>query len=61
MQPAGRNGKSSLDLLDDRPASAVEDRAQAILEAELAAMLADQVDDGEMALALGAAQPRPSC
>ena len=29
---------------------------QAVLEAELASVLADQVDDGEMALALGAAQ-----
>ena len=56
VQPAGRNGKSVLDLVDDGPRRAIDDRAQAILEAELASVLADQVDNGQMALAVGPTQ-----
>ncbi len=37
----------------------VDDRAEALLEAELAPVLADQVDHGEMALALRAPQAAP--
>ena len=53
----GQEREVVLDLVDDRPALGVEDRAQAVLEAELAAVLADQVDDGQVALARRAAQP----
>ena len=59
MQPAGRNGKSALDLLEDS-ARGVRSRIalQAILEAKLAAVLPDEVDDGEMALAVARAGGR---
>ena len=57
VQPAGRNGNSRLDLVDDRPAPRVQDRPQPILEAELPALLADQVDHGQTALASRTPQP----
>ena len=57
MHPAGRNGKVGCDLVDDRAAAGVEDRLQPIFEAELATVLADQVDDREVTLAGSAAQP----
>ena len=44
------------DLVDDRAAAGVKDRLQPIFEAELATVLADQVDDREVALAGSAAQ-----
>ena len=45
------------DLVDDRAAAGVNDRLQPVLEAKLAAVLADQVDDREVTLAGSAAQP----
>ncbi len=55
----GQKREVGLDLITNRPAIASHDRAQAVREAELAAVLPDQVDDGQMALALGAAQAAP--
>ena len=46
-----------LDLLEDLSAPRVQDRPESVLEAELAVLLADQVDHGEAALALRPAQP----
>ena len=58
MHPAGRNGKSARDLVDDRRRGlGVEDRLQPIFKAELATVLADQVDDREVTLAGSTAQP----
>ena len=48
-----------LDLVRDAAPAGIDDRPQSLLEAELRAVLADQVDDGEMALALRPAQPTP--
>ena len=47
------------DLVDDGSAPGVEDRSQPVLEAELAAVLADEVDDRQVALAGRAAQTAP--
>ena len=57
---AGRKeGEAVLDLLRDAAPAGIDDRPQPLLEAELRAVLADQVDHGEVALPLRPAQPAP--
>ena len=54
--PGRQKREVRVDLVDEPAAAGVEDRAQPIFEAELATVLADQVDDREVALAGSAAQ-----
>ena len=59
---AGRKeGEAVLDLLRDPAPAGIDDRPQPLLEAELRAVLTDQVDDGEMTLPFARRGPRPSC
>src|SRR5262249_35788286 len=54
--PGRQEWEIGCDLVDDRAAAGVEDRLQPIFEAELATVLADQVNDREVTLAGSAAQ-----
>jgi uncharacterized protein YmfQ (DUF2313 family) len=55
-QPAGRNGKPCSTWRIDVGPGAAEERAEAAVEAELLAVVADEVEDGADRLALGLPQ-----
>jgi hypothetical protein len=50
--PRGQEREVAANLIHDSSATRVEDRAETLIEAKLAAMLTDQVDHGQMALPL---------
>ena len=60
-EPDGRNGKPCSMVVELRAPAATGQRPVAQVEAELAAVLADEVQDGQHGLALRPAQPAPSC